>query len=352
MKNPDISLIDINGLGYASMYIGAFSKMQVNGFSTGGLYGALTSLLSNMKRNPNTLPVVLWDRRATWRHLEFPGYKGNRSDTPEKVEIRKTYRSQVPIIQLMINALGIPQVSCGESEADDLAGVICRNIDPSWQIQLTSKDTDWYQSIADNVIWYSPMSKISVDLAVLADPNNGLSDGHFFSPREYLMAKALAGDTSDCIPGIEKVGLATAVKIMRAHGGTIDAFWAEVDAGTYEPKGVVEKRVALDESRETYKRNLRLMDWSLAPPINTSLLSVTAGKPDWAQATAIAEEFGLKKVIATSMEVLQPWKDKEWGDALWAVDAALNHEICIAPVNKLSDGDVELNKEYEQQRMC
>ena len=51
---------------------------------------------------------------------------------------------------------------------------------------------------------------------MLADPNTGLSDGHFLSTHEYLQAKALASDTSDFIDGIEKVGMKMDVPSNRA----------------------------------------------------------------------------------------------------------------------------------------
>lgn len=330
---PDLSLIDINGLGYAAMYIPALSRLEVNGFSTGAIHGAMTSLFSNMARNPDAVPFVLWDCRATWRHESLPEYKGNRSNNPDKIAIRESYRKQVPIIQLLLGALGIPQISCGEAEADDVAGAICRNIHPSWLIELTSKDTDWFQSIAPNVVWHSPFLKRTVDLTLLANPDNGLSDGHFFTPREYLHAKALAGDDSDCIPGIDGVGLATAVKIMRQHDGTIEGFWRDADEGRIKPKGVIKERLASTHSRDIYARNLKLMDWGRSPPMQTNLLSLTAGSPDWLEVQSITEEFGLKKAFTQARESMKPWQSRGWGQALWAVDAALNNQLCQQLVN-------------------
>lgn len=327
MFKPDISLIDMNGIGYASMYIPALSRLSFNGFQTGGIHGSLISLFATMNRNPQAVPVVLWDRHAKWRHDMFPDYKGNRSNTPEKIAIRESYKSQVPFIQQIITALGIPQVSCGGLEADDLAGVICREIDPSWSIELTSRDTDWWQAIHNHVVWYSPGSKSHIDLSILADPANDL-ECHFLSTDEYLQAKALAGDTSDCIPGIEKVGLKTAVKIMREHGGSIEQFWEAVDSGAHVPKGVTPARLATPESREIFARNIKLMDWRKAPAIQPDMLALSAGKPDFQQALDLTQEFGLAKTLTHAKEVLKPWVAAGWGDGLWAVDRALNSHIC------------------------
>lgn len=327
---PDILIVDINGLGYAALYT-PMGKLSFNGFPTGGIHGALTSLLYRMGQRPGAVPFVVWDRKSHWRCEVLPEYKANRHVAPEKAALRESYRMQTPIIQLMLTALGIPQVSCGEAEADDLAGVICRGLPLSWLIEMVSRDTDWWQALAENVVWYSPVHKKQMTLADMNNPATENKDGNFLTTWEYLQAKALAGDTSDEIPGIEKVGLKTATKIMREHGGSIESFWALVDSGQIKPKGVVMERLANAQSREIYARNIRLMDWSKAPALRTNELALTAGRPDWKMAGEIADEFGLSKVLNHAREALKPWDG--WGVALHAVDAALNTHICL-PVEK------------------
>lgn len=322
----DIMLIDVNNLLYAAMYT-PLGTLQYEGFPTGGILGTLNSIFARMADRPGAIPVVLWDCKAQWRYDLLPEYKGSRFASPEKQAVRESARRQSPIVRIILSDLGIPQVACGGSEADDLAGVICRNIDPSWTIELVSGDTDWWQSLAPNVTWYSNVNKIGLTLERLSDPESGLKDGHFITPAEYLQCKALSGDASDEIPGIDKVGLRTAAKIIRANGGDIRNFWSGVAAGTVTPKGVIETRVASAESQALFERNIRLMDWSLAPEIDAGFLAVTAGKPDWVAVNQAAEEFGLKKVRSRAETALKPWTTG-WGDALWAVDAALNYRVC------------------------
>lgn len=326
MSTPDLLLIDINGLGYAAMYQPALSRLEHNGFQTGGIHGALASVFLRMTEVPDAVPIVLWDGHARWRKEMYPEYKSNRNDDPGKLAIRTSYIAQTPYIQLILNRLGIPQLRCETAEADDVAGVLCRNLDASWWIELNSKDTDYWQSLANNVNWYSPSTGKLVTLASLADPATAGKDGHFLTPREYLQAKALAGDASDCIGGIEGVGLKTAAKIMREAGGTIEAFWARVDAGQ-APKGVVASRVAEQASREIYARNLKLMDWSLAPEIDTGMLALTAGRPQWDEVEALTDQFGLSRTLSKARQVMGD-HGRDWGRALEAVDAAMHHRMC------------------------
>lgn len=327
----DILLVDVSGLAYAAMY-SPQGKLSHNDFPTGAIHGALTSIFSRMNQRPGAVPFVLWDRKAHWRHEMYPDYKAGRAADPDKQAIRESCKRQAPITQLILTAMGIPQVACGGAEADDVSGVICRHIDPSWMLEMTTRDTDWFQNITERIVWYSPLIRRQVSLQVLADPDNGLSDGNFLSTWEYLQAKALAGDKSDEIGGVGKVGLPTAVKYLREHGGEIENFWAAVDAGTVKPKGVVMERLASQASREIYRRNLKLMDWRLAPPLRTDELALVVGEPNWERAQAIAEDYGLTKVITQARQALAPWKNG-WGTAVQAVDAALHHQHCLPVLN-------------------
>ena len=328
---PDILLVDIAGLGYAAMYT-PMGKLAHEGFPTGAIHGAMASLFARMAQRPGAVPVVLWDNKAHWRHEMLPAYKATRGADPAKQAIRDQYRVQIPYLQLLLSLMGIPQVSCGGSEADDLAGAVCRGLDPGWTIEMISRDTDWWQQLDERCSWYSPVHRKSLSLKGLADPDNGMSDGHFLSTNEYLEAKALAGDSSDEIPGIEKVGLLTACKIIRQHGTSIHDFWAQVDSGQVTPKGVVMTRVANAESRAIFERNVKLMDWRQAPALEMGALAVMAGPPDFATLEAEAACLGLKKLVGSAKEALKPWKNG-WGSALGAVSAALDQRECM-PVMK------------------
>lgn len=324
--HPDIMLFDMNSMGYAAMYT-SVGNMKAGDMPTGAMHGLISSIFTRMKAHPNALPVGLWDRKAYWRHDLYPNYKANRTDTEEKRDIRNRYRQQTPHIQELLMAMGIPQVTCGNAEADDLGGVISRNIDPSWIVEMNTGDTDWWQGLTDNCYWFSNAHKRTLTLAGLTDPNTDMKTGHFVSADEYLQAKALAGDDSDDIDGVEKVGLATAVKYIRAHEGDIHNFWDKVDRGILDPKGIIEKRMATDETRQLFVRNSKLMDWRLAPPLQTDHLALTAGKPDWDTIRHITDEFRLKRIFENTKPALAQWTSG-WRPALDAIDAALNPHIC------------------------
>ena len=58
--NPDILLVDINGLGYASMYT-QLGKLEHDGFPTGSILGAINTIFAHMAQRLGAVPIVLWD---------------------------------------------------------------------------------------------------------------------------------------------------------------------------------------------------------------------------------------------------------------------------------------------------
>lgn len=320
-NDPDVLLIDINGLGYAAMYQPNLARLSFNGHSTAALHGAITSVLSRMNEFPNAVPVVLWDGHAKWRRDLFAGYKSNRSDNADKIAIRDAYNLQVPVIQKMLMQMGIPQVRSPSAEADDLAGVVVRELNRRWRIQMVTRDTDWWQALDERTSWYSPLSKNDMTLEMFSDPNVGVgSDGYFLNTQEYLMCKALAGDSSDTIPGVDGIGLKTAAKYIRQYDGSIENLWQRFDAGE-KIKGAKLEALVTPQTREIYARNLVLMDWKQAPELDTSTLSAAWLSPDLGLLEEIADDFGLTKVVASARKVGD--RRAAWGPAWFDVCQAL-----------------------------
>ena len=261
---PKLLLIDINVLGIGSMRQWAYKDKNYKGKPTAAIHGTLDKLSQLVSDYVDHVPIILWDDRCHWREQILPSYKRHRWTTPEQQAFLKEYLAQSDVIRELVGHLGIPQIFCPAFEADDLAGLICRGIDRSWPVALATSDSDWFQVLRENVLWVSPMTGKRVTLSDLSD-TSVVKDGPFHSTDHYIQSKALAGDTSDGIPGAVGVGLKTAAKFIRDHG-SMQALWGKHDAGE-AIKGAVLGRVASHEYRDTYHRNLQLIDWRLAPPL-------------------------------------------------------------------------------------
>lgn len=258
-----ILLIDANNLGYASMYTPALSRLSHAGEATGGIVGLAQSVLRITRQFPGAVPVVLWDGHAAWRKTLCPAYKANRNATPEKRAITDSWHRQQPIAQALLQHMGVIQLRSPDAEADDLAGRL--SLDPEAmtrhavaRITLVSGDTDWWQALSERVDWMTPITDKTMTLEKLR--TDAGKSGFFTGPEEYILSKAIAGDSSDNIAGVAGVGLVTAAKLLRAHGG-LEGIRQAVTAGVAQDR----KSQAIAEAYALIDRNRHLMDWRMAP---------------------------------------------------------------------------------------
>lgn len=289
--NQDVLLIDANSVGYAAMYQPALSSLTFDGRKTNALHGFFASFAKLTRLFPNAVPILLWDGQAQWRKDLYPNYKAERTADPEKLEIRKDYKRQAQIIESVFTCLGVPKIKHEDAEADDLAGLIARNIDARLRVVMATRDTDYLQSISPHVAMFNARNDEFITPEVMAKET--FKDGPFFSGHHYISAKAMAGDESDGIEGVSGIGIKTAAKILRDYG-SFEALWELVDAGS-TIKGAKLNAVTTPDARTIYERNKKLMDWSLAPIPDD--VDIEQGLTDWEQAFLLMKNEGLDKMI-------------------------------------------------------
>lgn len=288
--------IDVSNLAYASAYVPQLNAMAYRGQPTGVLFGTLMSVLGAMRRNPNALPVLLWDGKAAWREALYPPYKSHRTDTPEKRALRESVRQQSLVIQDLADLLGLVQVGFPDTEADDVAGMLARAANQKQvALRLLSSDTDWWQALGPFVDWESPRDFRIVNVEGLQRLDKKAPAGGWNSPQEYLEAKILAGDDADEIEGVAGVGLITAAKMLRTAPRGLQGL---LD-GEFSAQGAVAERLRTPEARDIIARNRRLMDWACAPLPNVSSASIRRGAYNEQAATRLARQYGLFKLEQT-----------------------------------------------------
>lgn len=300
------------------MYASALGSLQYEGFPTGGIVGMVQSIIRISALFPNAVPVVLWDGHAAWRKELCPQYKENRGDKPEKVAVAESWHRQQPHAAHLLLQMGVLQLRAPDAEADDLAGILTR--DPSSfeefgieRITLVSGDTDWWQALSDRVDWFSPITDKSVRLADLQ--SDSVKHGPFSGTDEYLLAKAMAGDVSDNIPGVPGVGMATAREFLQKFGD-LDGICEAVASGAVTGK----RAVAIVEHRETVERNQKIMDWRLAPSPSHGFSYVRLSfEPEACQ--ELCSRFGMERRLSSRLGT-----EGEWSRLLAA------HREGVAPV--------------------
>ena len=206
-------LVDGNSLGYAAQ---GTRKLIANGVETQAIYQSLKMLKRARERYPEYSRVLwLWDGKAQFRYDLWPDYKGNRKNTPEKVEIKEKYHAAVPCIKQALTYLGVDQVEAPNYEADDLAGYFTRKLQASdKEVLLLTGDQDWLQLINGKTRWHDPRSNVDKHCnKATFEEVTGVQ-----TPAQFLECKALIGDSSDNIPGIPGIGSKASALIVQNFG--------------------------------------------------------------------------------------------------------------------------------------
>ena len=143
-------LIDANSLGHAA-HQGTVLKSGDQ--ETQAIYGVIKSARHYRVRYPGASLIFLWDGNS-WRKEKSEVYKANRTDTPDKVESRRRYKTQAPHIRRALSHLGLPQLAATNYEADDLAAHLAQRYLANGEfVRMVSGDRDWWQLLADNCVW-------------------------------------------------------------------------------------------------------------------------------------------------------------------------------------------------------
>lgn len=221
-------LIDANSIFYAAQHA---TKLNSGGMETQAVFGAVKMARELRVLYPEFKQVWCHDSRATWRFDLHPGYKAGRSDTPEKVALKKALDVQRPFIHRAFASLGVRQITVDGYEADDTIGYLSATLAavPDSEVGIISGDQDLCQLVRKNVFWRDMRddSKI-ITLANLMDKTG------YPTPYAFLEGKCLTGDTSDKIPGVGGIGEGGAPEFI-AEFGSVREFWRRCDAGEFIP---------------------------------------------------------------------------------------------------------------------
>jgi DNA polymerase-1 len=212
MKN--VIIIDALNMFLRSYVISP--HLDKRGMPVGGTIGFLKSL-QKVSRDFNADEVIVaWDgHEGSQRKRSLnKDYKGGRKpvrfnrrmiDLPEEKEQANKGYQQVRLMEYL-NQMPVIQLIADYTEADDIiAHVINNNQYNGWRKTIISSDKDFFQLCRDDVQIYRPIQKKVVT-------KNSVLEEFKIHPKNFALARAMAGDTSDNLPGIKGAGLKTIAK--------------------------------------------------------------------------------------------------------------------------------------------
>ncbi|MHA2788860.1 DNA polymerase I [Corynebacterium sp. S7] len=196
----------------------AFYALPAENFSTSGgqhtnaVYGFL-SMFANIltEEKPDHVAVAFDVGRKTFRTEKYPEYKAQREASPEE------FKGQVPIIEDVLNDLGIVTLSVENYEADDIIATWTTQAKESGDFDtiIVTGDRDYLQLVDDSTTVLYPTKGVSTMTRFTPE---AVQEKYGLTPEQYPDFAALRGDPSDNLPNIPKVGEKTATKWINEYG--------------------------------------------------------------------------------------------------------------------------------------
>jgi DNA polymerase-1 len=208
---PTLALIDGNSVAYRAFYALPPDLATKSGQVTNAVFGFTRMLIRLLKDYHPEGIAVAWDiSRQTFRTESFPEYKSQRERAPEE------FRSQLPLMDEVLQTLRITQLRQEGYEADDLiATLVKRAVEAGWEVLIVTGDRDAFQLIEGPVkVVYT---RRGISDIVLADEAY-VEERYGIRPDQYVEYAALRGDTSDNLPGVPGVGEKTASRLIADYG--------------------------------------------------------------------------------------------------------------------------------------
>ena len=213
------------------------------GQNISALFGFFRNLHAVFEHYKPQLLIAAFDSKTlTFRHKMYAEYKATRNKTPEDLH------AQVPWIEDILNALGVPVLQCDGYEADDIIATVTKKcVESGRPCRILSGDKDLMQLVDANTQILKPDSgtiwKVTGEDGVAAEWG--------VKPSQLLDLLSLYGDTSDNIPGVKGIGVKTAGKLLSDYGN-LDGIYAHIE----EIKGAVKQKLSDGKEDAYFSRDL------------------------------------------------------------------------------------------------
>ncbi|MDY0269007.1 DNA polymerase I [Trichloromonas sp.] len=249
------------------------------GLATNAVLGFVNMLLKVVREHaPDHLAVVFDAKGPTFRKELYPEYKANRVAMPEDLV------PQIPYIKEVVRAFNMPAIEKEGFEADDIIATLAKKFAAEGlEITVVTGDKDLMQIVSDRIRLLDTMKDKVSGLEEVAERFGG-------TPDKVIEVQALAGDSSDNIPGVPGIGEKTAVKLIREFG-TVE----ELLERSAEVKGKMgEKLREFAKQARLSKRLVTLVD---NLPLDLDYASFALSEPNREALTALFKELEFHKLI-------------------------------------------------------
>ncbi|MEE0133430.1 MAG: DNA polymerase I [Treponema sp.] len=275
-------IIDSYGLIYRSYY--AFiSRPLTNkeGENVSAVFGFFRNLKAVLdKYKPHGLVAAFDPKGPTFRHQMYDQYKATRQKTPEDLH------AQVPVIEEILVALGIPVLRQDGFEADDVIATLAKQCCQQGRpCRILSADKDLMQLVDCTTEILKPDKAGGWEVVGAA----GVEAEWGVPPEGMLDLLSLIGDTADNVPGVPGVGIKTALKLLGEYG-SLDGIYQHAD----EIKGAIGNKIRDGKDSAYFSKDLIALRYDV--PLEASIDSFSTENLNYQAAADLLMKHGVLAV--------------------------------------------------------
>jgi len=213
-KTDHFYLIDGSGYIFRAYYALPPLTRKSDGLPTGAVSGFCSMLFKLLedskskenKQKPTHFAVIFDSARKTFRNEIYSDYKANRSEAPDDLAPQFEY------IRKSVLAFNLPSIDLINYEADDLiATYVDQILKIGAKVTIVSSDKDLMQLYKKNVRIFDPMKNKFIT-------EEDVQNKFGVAPSKVVDVQALAGDSSDNVPGVPGIGVKTAAELINKYG--------------------------------------------------------------------------------------------------------------------------------------
>ena len=198
----------VDGSGFIFRAFHALPPMsRDDGTPTNAVFGFTNMLIKLIEDLKADHCAIIFDTaRKTFRNDVYKEYKANRPPPPDELI------PQFALIREAVRAFNIACIEMEGYEADDLIATYTRLArEQDANVTIVSSDKDLMQLVGPNIKMFDPMKNKDIGVEDVIEKFG-------VGPQHVVDVQALAGDTSDNVPGVPGVGIKTAAQLINEYG--------------------------------------------------------------------------------------------------------------------------------------
>jgi len=276
-----VFLIDGSGFIFRAFH-GLPPMTRADGTPVNAVYGFTKMIMKLIEDTDADHIAVIFDKaRKTFRSDIYPEYKAHRPPPPDELI------PQFALVREATEALNVPAISLEGYEADDIIATYAREAaEQGAEVTIVSSDKDLMQLVNERVTMFDAMKNKVIGAEQVFEKFG-------VGPEKVIEVQALAGDSSDNVPGVQGIGVKTAAQLLDEYGDLESLL--ERAGEIKQPK----RREKLLEQADMARISRKLVTLRDDVPLDQRVSEFAVRQPDPEILLNFLAEQGFKSLIAS-----------------------------------------------------